>query len=61
VSAAIPPEYSDVKLVINKTEKLRIDDTGAWWALKKGTQRFQLEARDRNRLVMSKPITINVE
>ncbi|HTP12124.1 MAG TPA: penicillin-binding protein 1C [Bacteroidota bacterium] len=61
VSAAIPPEYSDVKLVINKTEKLRIDDTGAWWALKKGTQRFQLEARDRSRLVLSKPITINVE
>jgi len=61
VSAAIPQQYSNVKLVVNKKEKLPIDADGASWTLKKGTQRLQLQARDRNRLVVSKPITINVE
>jgi penicillin-binding protein 1C len=61
VFAAIPQQFSDVKLVVNKKEKLPMDASGIWWTLRKGTQRLQLEARDRNRLVMSKPITINVE
>jgi penicillin-binding protein 1C len=61
VSAAIPQQFSDVKLVVNKKEKVPMDASGIWWTLRKGTQRLQLEARDRNRLVMSKPITINVE
>lgn len=61
VLAAIPPQYSDVTLVVNKKEKLPIDPSGTWWALKKGTQRLQLVARDRNRIVTSKPITIQVD
>ncbi len=61
VSAAIPLQFSDVKLVVNRSEKIPIDGSGAWWRLKKGRQRLQLEARDRNRVVLSKPVTIEVE
>ncbi len=61
VLGVIPEEFSDVKLVVNKKEKLPFDPTGTWWTLKKGVQRLQLEAKDRNRIVMSKAITIEVE
>jgi penicillin-binding protein 1C len=61
VLGVIPEQFSDVKLVVNKKERLPFDPTGTWWTLKKGTQRLQLEARDKNRVVVSRSITIEVE
>ncbi len=61
IIAAVPQQLTNVKLVVNKKEKLPFDASGMWWMLKKGIQQLQLEARDRSRLVVSKPITINVE
>jgi penicillin-binding protein 1C len=61
VLAAIPQQFTEVKLVVNKKEKLPIDAAGTWWTLKKGTQRLQLEAKEKNRTVTSKPITIQVD
>jgi penicillin-binding protein 1C len=61
ILAAIPQQFTDVKLIVNKTETLPFDPSGTWWSLKKGPQRLQLEARDRKRMVLSKPITIEVE
>ena len=61
ILAAIPREFRNVMLVVNDKERLVMNERGTWWTLKKGTQKLQLEARDRNRLVVSKPITINVE
>ncbi|HEY6951018.1 MAG TPA: penicillin-binding protein 1C [Bacteroidota bacterium] len=61
ILAAIPQQFSDVRLVVNKKETLPCDPSGTWWTLKKGRQRLQLEARDRNRVVVSRPITIQVD
>jgi penicillin-binding protein 1C len=61
ILAAIPRQFTDVKLVVNRKEKLPIDGSGTWWTLKKGLQRLQLQARDGNRTVTSKPITIQVD
>jgi penicillin-binding protein 1C len=61
ILAAIPTQFKDVRLVVNRKETILMDPSWTWWTLKKGTQQFQLEARDRNRLVVSKPVTINVE
>lgn len=61
IVAAVPQQLSSVTLVVNKKEKLPYDPSGVWWTLKKGTQRLQLEARDKKGLVHSRPITIEVE
>ena len=60
VLAAIPPQYSDVKLVVNRKEKLPMSDAGVWWTLKKGSQQLQLEAKNGKRVVFSKPVTVEV-
>jgi len=61
ITGAVPGQFSDVKLVVNKKETLPFDPSGTWWTLRKGIQRLRLEARDKNRVVMSKAITIEVE
>ena len=60
VLAAIPPQYSDVKLVVNRKEKLPMSDAGVWWTLKKGSQQLQLEAKNGKRVVFSRPVTVEV-
>lgn len=61
ILAAIPKNFSGVRLVVNKKESLPFDASGTWWTLKKGTQRLQLEARDGKRVVVSRPVTVAVE
>ena len=60
VLASVPQQFSNVILVVNK-KRIPYDPAGTWWTLKKGTQRFQLEAREKDRIVVTKPITIDVE
>jgi hypothetical protein len=61
ILAAIPQQFFDVKLVVNKNDKMPFDPAGTWWMLKKGTQRLQLEAKNGNRVVLSKPVTVQVD
>ncbi len=61
ILAAVPRQFSDVKLVVNKNDKKPFDRAGTWWMLKKGTQRLQLEAKNGDRVVLSKPVTVQVD
>ncbi len=61
ILAAIPQQYSEVRLLVNRKEVVPFDPSGTWWNLRKGEQRLQLEARHNNRTVLSKPVTIQVD